>query len=1240
MRNRQDFAQELTLLRERSGLTVRQVAIRIGVQGAHSTIGDWFSGRGLPSTALRDLLVRLLDACGVDDPEAVDQWLEAWRRVRRIPGRRPAGAEPYRGLASFGPEDAEWFFGRGALTELLLQRLDDLGTAGGGVQLVVGASGSGKSSLLRAGLIPAVRAGERPVLWFTPGSRPLAELTALPAGPGALVVVDQFEEVFTTCADEGERRAFIDALCAAGARGALVVVGMRADFYGQVLRYPQLVAVAQSGQVAVGPMSEAELRAAIEEPARKAKLTLEDGLVELLLRDVAPRGGLSDAAHEPGALPLLSHALYATWSRSQGRRLTIRDYREAGGIDGAVAASASKVYDELGADEQELARRLFLTLVHISPDTADTRRRVRTAELIEPGTRREDVLDRFVAQRLITTDLETVQISHEALLTAWPRLRAWLDTDRAGLVVGRRLAEDSATWRRENRDPAALYRGTRLATAREWVDTAPSAADLSPPAREFLDASERRERAEQDAARRRTRRLLQLVAGLLVLFALTVAAGTVAFTSQLDIREQRDMALSGKVANEAVALRAINPALAAQLSLAAYRLMPGAEARGSVLSTFATPFATRLTGPALAVYAAEFSPDGRLLATASLDGVVRLYGVRTGGYPAAVATLRGHTQGVTSATFASGGRMLATASDDRTVRLWDLTDPRRPRAAATLTGHTQGVRRVSLSPDGRILASASYDATVRLWNVADPYHPVPLTVLSGRPGAAGLAVFSPDGRTLVTNGGTTSLRLWDVTEPRRPRRAAELTGHTDRILSAAFSPDGLALATGSFDTTIRLWNVADPRRPGSPVVLRGHRNGVVSLAFSADRRLLASGSYDTTVRLWDVSDPKAVSAPVTLEGHADTVFTVSFSQDGGTLVSAGQDNVVRLWDLRGDVLTGHSGGVNTVAFSPDGTVLATGSHREARLWNVADRTRPVPLATLRGHTDGVSWLAFRPDGRVLATASLDSTVRLWDVSDAARPQPLGVLTGHTGNVFSVMFSPDGRTLATAGSDRTARLWDVSVPGRPRELSRITDHQAAVIAAVFAPAGRVLATASADHTVRLWDVADAARPEALATLKGHTQNVFRAEFRLDGRVLASAGADNSVRLWDVGDPREPRALAVLNGHTNSVNGMVFTPDGRVLASAGSDRALRIWDVTDPRAPGTATILTGHTDALLSVTYDPDGRTLATGGADATVRLWDTDLNHVAVRICALAHPRITQTEWNRYFPGLPFTPPCR
>ncbi|MFC6023163.1 helix-turn-helix domain-containing protein [Plantactinospora solaniradicis] len=1264
VRTRQDFARELTLLRERADLTVRQVAGRVGVQGAHSTIGDWFAGRGLPSASSGDLLVRVLRVCGVVDSDLVEQWLHAWRRVRRAPGRRSVGPEPYRGLASYQPEDADWFFGREALTGQLIARLADLHVAGGGLQVVVGASGSGKSSLLRAGMVPALRAdalpgsAHWPVLLFTPGSHPLDELAEQLAGiTGAaaestpprrwVLVVDQFEEVFVACAEAEERRQFIDALCAAagGPDGALVVLGLRADFYAQVLRYPQLVTAVQAGQLAVGPMSEEELRKAIVRPAQQAKIDIETGLADLLLREVAPRsGGTGTGAHDAGVLPLLSHALYATWCQGRNRRMTIADYREVGGIDGAVAASAAKVYDELTAPQQELARRLFLSLVHVAADTADTRRRVPTAELFaehdDAGVAElEDVLDRFVAQRLVTADVDTVEISHEALLAAWPRLRAWLEADRAGLVVGRRLTEAAVTWRREHQDPAALYRGTRLAAAQEWVETSGHRVNLTPPVREFLDTSVRHELAEQRAVRRRARRLRQLVAGLLVMLLCTVVATAVTVRSLRATRAERNIAVSGKVANEATALRTTNPALAGQLSLAAYRLAPTPEAAGSLLSTAANPYFTRLTGHTSAVYAAVFGPDGRTLVTASSDHSARLWEVGDSHHPVPVATLVGHTDQVYAAAFSPDGHIVATGGADRTVRLWEVGEPREARAVATLTGHTGDVRRVAFSPDGRTLVTASADRTVRLWDVGDPGVAGPLAVLTGHREGVAAAVFSPDGRTVASVGSDRPVRLWDVSDRRRPEPLPVLTGHTDRVLSAAFSPDGRTLATGSFDNTLRLWDVGDVRHPGPLAALTGHENGVVSVAFGPDGHTVATGSYDQTVRLWDIADPHFASAPVTLSGHGETVYSVSFSPDGRTLASASRDATARLWDVRGPVLTGHAGPVHSAVFSPDGRVLVANAYRTSRLWDVGDPRSPRPLATLTGHTDNVVMAAISQDGRVLATASLDRTVRLWDLTDPGAPTPLATLPPDTDNVFAVALSPDGRTLVTAGATRAVRLWDVTDPRRPHRLAVLTGHTDRVFTVVFSPDGRTVASSSADRTVRLWDVADPRLPAPLATLDGHGNGVNSVAFSPDGRALATASFDHTARLWDVADLRRPSLTTTLTGHANGVNSVTFSPDGRTLATAGFDSTVRIWDVVDRHRPGPPVVLTGHTDRVNSVRFAPNGRTIATGSADATARLWDIDIDRIGDRVCAFADLPVDRPQWRQYFPDLAYRPPC-
>lgn len=408
IRTAPEFSRALSSVRERAGLTVREAAGKAGVPNA--TAGDYFSGAHLPGVRQSAALTKLLIACGVTDPQRIDEWQAVATTIRRAPGPSRAGdPAPFRGLECFRPEDAKYFKGRdGLIAEIVGRLITTRRARGRGMTVVVGPSGSGKSSVLRAGLIPAIARGDLavpgsaqwPVVHFAPGSNPrkvlhehLAAATVVgPSGsaPGLVVVVDQFEEVFTSCQDEDERHGFINALCAmAGSTAdgnldldgepwppALVVLGLRADYYGHALRYPRLAAVAQAAQVVVAPMTKAELREAIVEPARLARTTLEEGLVELLLSDLAPNRTNTTAALGVGALPLLSHALRSTWERRERGRMTVAHYRATGGIEGSVSQSAETVLEGLTEGQRELARTIFIQLVNIAEDGSDTRRRV------------------------------------------------------------------------------------------------------------------------------------------------------------------------------------------------------------------------------------------------------------------------------------------------------------------------------------------------------------------------------------------------------------------------------------------------------------------------------------------------------------------------------------------------------------------------------------------------------------------------------------------------------------------------------------------------------------------------------------------------------------------------------------------------------------------------------------------------------------------------------------------------
>ncbi|MDT0468545.1 helix-turn-helix domain-containing protein [Streptomyces sp. DSM 41699] len=1163
-----------------------------------------------------------------------------------------APACPYRGLSAFTAQDAEWFFGRERATAALVERLFQ--RIGVGPLMLVAPSGAGKSSLLSAGLVPALGSPGRfpmpgadrwPVVSLTPTARPLEELlesTAKALGcdlrlsvaelrdrPRALLdavrrmtdavrpesalddrrpppvcpvlLVDQFEELFTLCTDEGERRSYarvLSVLATAPTSGpaydpAVVVLGLRADFSGRCLELPELASVFTDGLFALPPMSVAELRESVTRPAELAGVTLEPGLVPLLLGDAGLReepdadgpGGTEVQETPSGLLPLVSHALLATWQYRERSTLTVAGYERAGGIRGAVARTAEDVFARLHPTEQRTIRRVLSRLVHVSKDTGATRRRTSRTVLMEQLGDTDDVataLDAFVRARLITVDHDMVEITHEALLHAWPRLRDWIHADRAGLLIHQQLAHAAADWEREGCDASALYRGTRLDTTRSWADELDGSSRQSRAERAFLQASCAEEEARRRRARRQERLREAMLAALVVLLGLALAAGGLAYQQRTAALNQEHFSRSQALALESTSLAGGRPEASMLLAVAAYRARATAEARGALLSTQAQPFASRLGGHRGPVNALAFSPDDRLLATASSDGTVKL---RRLSDHRTIATLALPGR-VRSVAFSPDGRVIAASSTDGPVRLW-LTGGRRTETA--LPEQTAGARAVAFDPRGRTLAVAGLDGTVQLWDTG-PGHRAG-AVLRGHSGTVTALSYAPDGRTLASAGSDRTVRLWS-TDTARP--LAELRGHTDEVLGVAFSPDGHSLATGGMDRTVRLWDVGTRRLTAT---LTGHGDDVNGVAWTPDGASVVSAGGDGTTRLWDVRSGRPTT---TLAGHTDYVLGVAVNGSGTLLATAGFDQSVVLWDLRGRALAAPPfTEVSHAAYSPDGTLLATAdTDHTVRVWDVARRRL---LAVLTGHRESVVSVAFAPDGRTLASAGSDGTVRLWDVADR---RPLGTLEGHRGSVFAVAFAPDGRTLASAGSDRTVRLWDVPTQ---RPLAVLTGHTDYVNDVAFSPDGRTLASAGDDLTVRLWDVATH-RPTV--TLTGHTGAVRAVAYSPDGHTLASGGNDGTVRLWDL-SRRRPEAS--LTGHAGAVRGIAFSPDGRLLASSGSDRTVRLWDVRGRHAWAA---LTGHTNAVWGVAFSPDGRTVASSSNDGTVRLWDLDLSARLAQVCGL------------------------
>ncbi|SHN29115.1 WD40 repeat [Actinacidiphila paucisporea] len=1057
-------------------------ALARATQLPSSTIGDYSSGRSFPLPTDMEKLRVLLIELGVTREADIKAWTDAALRARGPVGhQRRTASLPYRGLASFGVEDARWFHGREEATAELLAAVSEDQDLDVPV-IVVGASGSGKTSLLHAGLLAAL-AGS--LLTCTPGDSPLAELSAgiaratgrpalapdlLRERPGAVadevaglgeagltVAVDQLEEIFTLCDDEEERSGFLSALAAlaavhTGSGGrVLVVLALRADFYGQALSYPVLAAALRGRQVVVRPMTTEELRRSVTGPAREASMEVDDGLVPLLLADLSPGGG-NGAAHNPGALPLLSHALLTTAERSGGRRLTVADYLATGGIEHAIGNSAERVYGDLGESRQEAARRLFLRLVHLGQDTADTRRRARWAELTgSDGTVPPDVdeaLTAFVAERLLTVDSTSVEITHEALLGGWPRLREWTEANRARMLQHRRLADSAFGWQEGGRDTGALSRGGRLALFRELAADATYGAVLSRLEHEFLDASAAQEERAHAADRLRVRRLRRLSAALVIALVAALALGGVAFRQRSQVNIERDQALSRQIAGRGELLRQQDVSLAAGLGVEAYRISPTTEARTLLLEASDTPSAVRLERARGVVQAVPVS-SRHVLASAAADGTVRLWDVAGAG-PRLLRLIKLPARtAVYAAAFTPDGRQLAAAGQDGEVRRWDVTDPARPVSLGSVAAGAGTLYALAYSPDGRTLAVGGQDGTVRRYQVGTPGTPVGLRPLTGPRKSVQSLAFAPDGRTLAAGSADGGTYLWRPGGSTAPVWASGAARTPEIVFSVCFSPDGTVLAAGSRDGSVRLRRIGPGGLPGPSLTPPTPATSWVnSLAFSPDGHLLAMGSSDSSARLWDMGTGQ-VSAVLP---HPGPVAAVAWDSSQ-TLVTGAGDGAARLWHLPVPYLPG-SGLVASVAYRPDGRVLAVGSGA-VRLWDTA-RHRSLGAA-LAGPTPANA-VAFSPDGDTLAVGYNDGSIRLWGVRDPSRPVPLGgPVQGGGGQVIETLaFRPGGGMLVSGGDDHTIRLWRLS-PGRP--LSRATElhgPQNYVFSVAFSPDGRTLA----------------------------------------------------------------------------------------------------------------------------------------------------------------------------------------
>jgi WD40 repeat protein len=1191
---------------------------------------------------------------------------------------------PYRGLSAFEEQDAPFFFGRRTAIADVLKRMS-LGAQETGLLVVSGVSGAGKSSLLRAGVLPQVRGGglegaseaaSWPRLLFTPGPAPLdllavqvahvaginadavrnglddnparfaltarqaalaqpggspGERGSLPPGPPyerrLLLVVDQFEQVFTQCQDEKQRQAFITALCAAARDGteqdpaALVVLGVRADFEARCADYPQLAGAIQDRYL-VTSMSELELRMAITEPAKKAGSSVDEDLVKVLLGEVSTRrpgssGAISGrpSVYGAGILPLLSHALDQAWRSRAGQALTLADYERTGGIEGAVAASAQHAYDSLTPAQQAASRQIFIRLTATTTSSADTAERASRAELAEDKTAAqardvEAVLEAFASERLLTLAAGTVEISHEVLLTSWPLLRdEWLARTHADRIVRTRLHNAAAEWEGHSRDPSYLYGGSLLEDAAATAARASADPVRYPPLshaeRDFISASER-------ARHRRVRRRQGIIAFLVVLVVGFASAAFLAIRNSQETASERDVAVSGQLAAQSEELGDTNPVLSKLLSVAAWRLDPSDPAASyAMLAAGALPGINVLPAGSK-VYTVAFSPDGKVVACGAENGMIWLWNVATG-QPVGKPFVSNEGE-VNSLAFSPNGHILATGDSHQVIQLWDVATQK--PIGKVLRANAGEVNSVAFSPDGRLLASGSDNQAIQVWNVATGQ--VVESAHLANAGQVNSVAFSSNGQVLADGDSSGTIWLWDVGADRPIGNP--LTSHLGGVSSIAFSPGSMTLASGSTNGAVQLWNAANGQLVRT--LLSGDAKPVNTVAFSPDGKVLASGSNDETVRLWNSVTGEQIGP--SLIGHTGWVNSVAFSPDGRIVASASNDGTIRLWNVpvgqtMGTPAGGNAGSVNSVALSPNGKILVGGTSRGGVwLWNTVTGQQIGDL--LGGGTAAVESVACSADGKTMASASSDGTIQLWNV---LTQRPIGApITVGGGAVDSVAFSPNGNILASGSADGTVRLWDVAtrqLTGKP-----FVGHGGPINSVAFSPDGKVLASGSESGTVRLWNTGTH-QPQGKPFIGGNYA-VTSVAFSPDSKTLASASADYTIRLWDVAT--ENQITNPLNGGTETIDSVAFSPDGAILASGGADGTVRLWDLSTGQEIGSP--FTGNGGAVNSVVFSPDGSVLASANADGTAQLWNfAYLQNIVPYLCGSTGQSLSSTEWAEY-----------
>jgi WD40 repeat protein/serine/threonine protein kinase len=1170
----------------------------------------------------------------------------------------PEPENPYKGLRAFREADSEDFFGRETLIAELLRKIDDQR-----LLTIIGPSGSGKSSVVHAGVVPQMRRGAllNSENWFYvmihPDVRPLEELESallrvavnpptglmsqliesergflralkrtLPDDNSELVlVVDQFEELFTVVEDEGERKHFLDSLRLAlkDPRSRLrVIITLRADFYDRPLLYPAFGEMVRESTTVVLPLSEGELELAITGPAERVGLVVEPELVAAMTQDVGAT---------TSALPMLQYALTELYERRDGRTLTVEAYRDIGGVSGALARRAEEIYVGLWEPTKHTAREVFLRLVNLGEGTEDTRRRVSRTELrsLNPDEVEDAVeycLEQFGKYRLLTFDHDpqtrkpTVEVAHEALIREWRRLRGWLDENRDDLRTQRKLSQVAAEWHNADRDPSFLARGTRLGQFREWQNT--TSLTTNAVERSYLTesirvdeariAAEKAQREREAALEKRSQQRLRALFGVATVAAVVgIILSVIAFnrtqaaqqnadalaTSVVIVEGQRAAAERNAEEAQSLALAASaqqafstsNNDLAIAFALEANLIdSPPAQAQRVLAEAAYAPGTRRIfSGHTNIIQDVAFSNDGTRIASASADGTLRLWDVETG---ETLKRFTEHSGGVNAVDIASNQLQLLSASADGSAQLWDIETGN--VVASVRPSEGGGVLTAHFSPDGRSALIGDASGSSYIWDLNSSLN---LQHFAGHTQPVFEGAFNPRGTTFLTASADGTMRLWSVNTGNEIRR---FLGHEARVQTVFIASDGLTAVSGDANGSIRVWDV----RFGQQIKqLFGHTAAVNALEVTPDSRFAVSGSEDGTVRVWNLNTSEEIRR---FRGHTAAVTAIAISPDGRRVVSGSRDNTLRLWDLQSGaevqrITDEDEAFIDTVVSSDGRFALSGGRNGGLAVWDLETSALIRSLSTTKGTVGAlaaspdtaITAIALSANDRLALSGQGDGTVVIWDVNSGT---DLRRVSAFNGRVVSAAFMPDNRQVVVSGTNQLIRLdagtgetvYAVELPqGTLSELHRIGDTEQ-------------LLAATSNGALLVVDGADGSVTKVIGS---HDDTILAIDINADASRALTGSRDETLRLWDLtGSARNP-LLMTLTGHNSSITGVSLSADETVVVSGAADRSIIVWDMA---LETPVQQLTGHTAAINAVHLLPGDQYALSASADGTLRVWQT------------------------------------